>query len=148
MSDDQELHAPQPNPHHDRLPTLGHFSVSLSVADLARSRDFYERLGLQVTGGDGETYLMLRDPRGGATVGLFQGLFEGNILTFNPGIDVLGDLGEVVDDVRDLEARWLELGLEPTTRVDPEAGDGPAHVALVDPDGNAVLVDQFFPRPE
>ena len=138
--------AAQPNPHHDELPDLGHFSISLSVADLAASRDFYERLGLEVTGGDGDTYLMLRNPRGGATVGLFEGLFEGNILTFNPGLGPLGDVVPVADDVRDLQSTWQQLGLDLIEEADP-AVDGPAHVTMTDPDGNAVLVDQFFPRP-
>jgi catechol 2,3-dioxygenase-like lactoylglutathione lyase family enzyme len=136
----------EPNPHHEPLPDLGHFSVSLAVADLAASRDFYERLGMEVMGGDGSTYLMLRNPRGGATIGLFQGLFEGNVLTFNPGLDPAGEHTETFDDVRDLEARWRELGLEPVDGADPSS-DGPAHVTLKDPDGNAILVDQFWPRP-
>ena len=146
MSEDEPLHRPQPNPHHDPLPDLGHFSVSLAVADLAASRDFYERLGFEVTGGDGEGYLMLRNPRGGATIGLFHGMFEGNILTFNPGIDADGATTDAFDDVRDLQSRWQQLGLPLETTTDPE-GAGPGHVTLLDPDGNAVLVDQFFDRP-
>jgi catechol 2,3-dioxygenase-like lactoylglutathione lyase family enzyme len=147
MSDDEgTMFEPQPNPHHPELPDLGHFSISLAVADLAASRDFYERLGLEVTGGDGDTYLMLRNPRGGATIGLFEGLFEGNILTFNPGLDPAGAILGVFDDVRDLQARWQQLELPLTETADP-ADDGPAHVTMIDPDGNALLVDQFFPRP-
>lgn len=139
-------HEARPNPHHDPLPDLGHFSVSLSVADLAASRDFYERLGLEVTGGDGDGYVMMRNPRGGATIGLFQGMFDGTILTFNPGLDTLGEHEPAFDDVRDLQVRWLQLGLELAETADPD-GEGPAHVALTDPDGNAILVDQFWPRP-
>lgn len=140
------VHDPEPNPHHEVLPDLGHFSISLSVADLAASRDFYERLGFEATGGDGETFVMLRNPRGGATIGLFHGLFEGNVLTLNPGLDPLGEHRPAFDDVRDLQARWQQLGLALDETTDPDR-DGPAHVTLTDPDGNAILVDQFWPRP-
>lgn len=135
---------PQPNPHHDDVPQLGAFSISLGVGDLARSRDFYERLGFQVVGGDPDMgYLILRNGR--ATIGLFEGHFEGNVLTFNPGLD--DDAQQVDDftDVRDLQAAVEAAGLVPEDRA--AEGDEPAHFTLVDPDGNAVLVDQFFPRP-
>lgn len=135
---------PQPNPHHAELPPLGAFSISLGVADLARSRDFYERLGFQVVGGDDDMkYLILRNGR--STIGLFEGHFEGNVLTFNPGLDADAQMVEDFTDVRDLQAAVEAAGLEPKDRA--EEGDGPAHFTVVDPDGNAVLVDQFFPRP-
>ena len=123
---------------------LGAFSVSLAVKDLATSRAFYEKLGFTVTGGDGGKYLMMIN--GTTIVGLFQGLFERNILTFNPGL--AQDTSRVGDftDVRDIRASLVADGIEIATDTDPD-GTGPASIVLVDPDGNPVLVDQFFPRP-
>lgn len=123
---------------------LGAFSVSLAVRDLAASRSFYEKLGFAVTGGDGERYLMMIN--GTTILGLFQGLFEKNILTFNPGL--AQDTSQVADftDVRDIRASLVGAGIEITTDTDPD-GTGPASIVLVDPDGNPILIDQFFPRP-
>ncbi len=121
---------------------LGAFSVSLNVADLARSRAFYEALGFEVVGGEEPTYLMMKNGR--TTIGLFQGLFEGNILTFNPG---LTDRMERLDrhlDIREIQAALERAGLELTTSVAAEPAEGPASLTLLDPDGNAILVDQFF----
>lgn len=119
---------------------LGAFSVSLAVKDLARSRAFYEALGFEVIGGaDDHHFLILRN--GDATIGLFQGMFEGNVLTFNPGwtrggTDVEGGFTDVRALQETLEARGIEL-------IEHAApGTGPAHFTLVDPDGNAILVDQ------
>lgn len=129
---------------------LGTFSVSLTVADLDRSRDFYERLGFRVTGGSTEDrYLILVN--GPAIVGLFQGLFERNILTFNPGVVLPVDGAgaqprKQFTDVREIQARLEEAGLELTETTDPD-GTGPAHITLVDPDGNPILIDQFSDRP-
>jgi catechol 2,3-dioxygenase-like lactoylglutathione lyase family enzyme len=120
---------------------LGTFSVSLSDEDLGRSRTFYEALGFEAVGGDPEHgYVMLRN--GDAVIGLFQGMFEGNILTFNPGWS--GPHEEVdgaFPDVREIAARLEEAGVALTARELPDEG-GPGHVALVDPDGNAILIDQ------
>lgn len=123
---------------------LGAFSVSLTVRDLAASRAFYERLGFTETGGDGERYVMMIN--GTTIIGLFQGLFERNILTFNPGL--AQDTSEVDDftDVRDIRASLVADGIEMATDTDPD-GTGPASIVFMDPDGNPVLVDQFFPRP-
>lgn len=123
---------------------LGAFSISLAVQDLAASRSFYEKLGFTVTGGDGEEYLMMAN--GTTIVGLFQGLFDRNILTFNPGL--AQDMSRVTDftDVRDIRASLLADGVEMVTDTDPEA-TGPASVVITDPDGNPILIDQFFPRP-
>ena len=123
---------------------LGAFSVSLNVADLDVSRKFYEALGFVVTGGGPEhNYLILKN--GESTIGLFYGMFEGNILTFNPGLTNRMERIEEYLDVRQIEQRLQEAGVEVTAGVAAEAGDsGPAHVSLVDPDGNAVLIDQFF----
>lgn len=123
---------------------LGAFSVSLNVADLDTSRRFYEALGFVVSGGDPEhNYLILKN--GESTIGLFHGMFEGNILTFNPGLTNRMERLEEYLDVREIERRLEEAGVELVSTVDPDAGDrGPAHITLTDPDGNAVLIDQFF----
>ena len=119
---------------------LGAFSVSLSVKDLEKSRAFYAELGFETMAGNAEHgYLILKN--GAHLIGLFQGMFEGNILTFNPGWDQ--DAGELEEftDVRDLQAKLKSAGIALTTEADPE-GEGPVSFTLVDPDGNAILVDQ------
>ena len=123
---------------------LGAFSVSLAVANLAASREFYEKLGFERTGGDGEHYLILVN--GLTVIGLFEKMFEKNILTFNPGLGQdTGRLGDFTD-IRDLRDRLADAGLEFVADLDPE-GTGPASITFLDPDGNPVLIDQFFPRP-
>lgn len=119
---------------------LGAFSVSLSVSDLARSRSFYEGLGFEVFGGDAEQgwLILVNAP---AVIGLFQGMFEGNILTFNPGWNGPGEEAETFEDVREIARRLEAAGFALTDRNLPDAG-GPGHVTLVDPDGNAILIDQ------
>lgn len=135
-------------PHADRtLPgtlELGAFSVSLNVADLAVSRRFYEALGFVVTGGDPDQgYLILRN--GEAMLGLFHGMFEGNILTFNPGLTGRMERVREFTDVRAIEQALRTAGIEIAEGVAADAGDhGPAHLTLTDPDGNAILIDQFF----
>jgi catechol 2,3-dioxygenase-like lactoylglutathione lyase family enzyme len=123
---------------------LGAFSVSLNVADLDVSRVFYEALGFAVSGGDAEHgYLIMKN--GESTIGLFHGVFEGNILTFNPGLTNRMERIERYLDVREIGQRLVDAGLSLQTGIDPEAGpSGPAHVTLSDPDGNAILIDQFF----
>ncbi|MBA2665803.1 MAG: VOC family protein [Trueperaceae bacterium] len=119
---------------------LGAFSISLAVKDIAISKAFYEKLGFTVFGGDEEQrWLIMKN--GTALVGLFQGMFTGNMLTFNPGWD--SDATELPDfmDVREVQARLKEQGVELEQEVDPTT-TGPAHAALVDPDGNAILIDQ------
>jgi len=123
---------------------LGAFSISLAVKDLDASRAFYEKLGFAVTGGDGRKYLMMIN--GTTIIGLFQGLFDKNILTFNPGLAQDTSRVEDFTDVRDIRASLVADGLEMSTDTDPN-GTGPASIVLVDPDGNPILVDQFFPRP-
>ncbi|MCB0914726.1 MAG: VOC family protein [Actinobacteria bacterium] len=119
---------------------LGAFSVSLAVQDLEVSRRFYESLGFEVFGGGAElNYLMLRN--GDAVLGLFQGMFEGNILTFNPGWDSHGQELPEYTDVRDLQRSCKERGLTLLAEAD-EDSSGPASFVLVDPDGNTILVDQ------
>lgn len=119
---------------------LGAFSISLSVSDLTRSRAFYENLGFEVTGGDESSWLILRN--GPAIIGLFQGLFDGNILTFNPGLDQDTTPAEDFTDVREIQRTLRAAGIEPIETVDEE-GSGAGHLTLVDPDGNAILIDQF-----
>jgi catechol 2,3-dioxygenase-like lactoylglutathione lyase family enzyme len=120
--------------------TLGAFSVSLAVKDLQASREFYEKLGFQPAGGDAaQNWLILRN--GTATIGLFQGMFERNILTFNPGWDFQAQPLEEFIDVREHQRQLKTSGLELTTEAD-ENTTGPASVMLVDPDGNPILIDQ------
>jgi lactoylglutathione lyase len=120
--------------------TLGAFSVSLAVKDLQASRAFYEKLDFKVVGGDpAQNWLILRN--GTATIGLFQGLFERNILTFNPGWDDKAQAIEGFTDVREHQRRLKSRGLELTNEAD-ESSTGPASFVVVDPDGNPVLIDQ------
>lgn len=122
---------------------LGAFSVSLSVADLAASTAFYEKLGFVVTGGSADDgWLILKN--GETTIGLFHGMFEGNILTFNPGLTNRMERIEQYVDVRHIQATLEGAGVELAERVPDDADAGPASIALVDPDGNTILVDQFF----
>jgi catechol 2,3-dioxygenase-like lactoylglutathione lyase family enzyme len=119
---------------------LGAFSISLSVKNLAASQAFYAKLGFEQAGGNAEqNWLILRN--GDTVIGLFQGMFEGNLLTFNPGWDQQAkDLPEFTD-VRELQASLGEQGITPVQAADP-ATEGPASMILVDPDGNQILVDQ------
>ncbi|MEO1061229.1 MAG: VOC family protein [Actinomycetota bacterium] len=124
---------------------VGAFSISLTVADLAASQAFYEHLGFVVTGGDPEqNWLILKN--GDTTIGLFHGMFEHNVLTFNPGLTSRMERVESFTDVRDIQARLEAAGVEVLQRADPD-DEGPASFLVLDPDDNPVLVDQFFPRP-
>jgi len=124
---------------------LNCFSVSLAVKDLATSRAFYEKLGFETMGGDADNgWLILK--QGTTKIGLFQGMFEGNLLTFNPGWADDGAHLEQYDDVRDIQATLQAAGIEPVVTTDPE-GTGPANIVLVDPDGNQILIDQHVGRP-
>jgi len=120
--------------------TVGAFSISLSVKDLAASQTFYEAMGFQVFGGDaGQGYLIMKN--GNALIGLFQGMFEGNLLTFNPGWDENANLLPAFDDVRQIQQRLRSQYIPLTSEVD-EDGSGPGCFTLVDPDGNSILFDQ------
>ncbi|MFN2446006.1 MAG: VOC family protein [Vicinamibacterales bacterium] len=120
--------------------TLGAFSVSLAVTNLQASRAFYEKLDFEVVGGDpAQNWLILRN--GAATIGLFQGMFERNVLTFNPGWDDKAQAVEKFIDVREHQRRLKSKGLELTNEAD-ESSTGPASFVLLDPDGNPVLIDQ------
>ena len=121
---------------------LGAFSISLTVKDLAVSRAFYEKLGFEVTGGAEEhNYLILVN--GGSVIGLFQGMFDKNILTFNPGIDANMQQLDDFTDVREIQRELKAAGIELTEEADEETS-GAGHITLVDPDGNPILIDQFF----
>lgn len=125
---------------------LGAFSISLTVTDLEASRAFYEKLGFEVAGGDaGSDYLILRN--GETILGLFQGMFDKNILTFNPGLDNRMQRHYGFTDVREIQAALVARGLEPVRKA--AGGDsGPTSIVLEDPDGNPILIDQFFDSTE
>ena len=110
------------------------------MADLAASRDFYERLGFtEFPGASTDGMVILRN--GPATIGLFHGMFEGNLLTFNPGWSTDGELLDEFVDVRDIQRRLRTSGIIPTLEAD-ESGTGPAALTVTDPDGNVILIDQ------
>jgi catechol 2,3-dioxygenase-like lactoylglutathione lyase family enzyme len=119
---------------------LGAFSISLAVKDLTASRAFYAHIGFEEAGGDPDNgWLILRN--GTTTIGLFQGMFEGNLLTFNPGWDGDAQPLDEFEDVRAIQAKLRDAGIALTQDTDPD-GTGPAHISLTDPDGNAILIDQ------
>jgi len=119
---------------------LGAFSVSLAVKDIQASKAFYERLGFEAFGGNpSQNWVILKN--GDHVIGLFQGMFERNILTFNPGWDQNAKKLKSFTDVRDLQRRLDAQGVKFATRAD-ENTKGPASFVIVDPDGNPVLVDQ------
>jgi catechol 2,3-dioxygenase-like lactoylglutathione lyase family enzyme len=124
---------------------LGNFSVSLAVKDISASRAFYEKLGFRVVMGDqAQNWLILQNDT--STIGLFQGMFSRNIMTFNPGWDRNGATLPDFDDVRDIQRALKSAGLTLATEAD-EATSGPASLTIVDPDGNQILVDQHVPSP-
>jgi len=120
---------------------LGAFSVSLAVKDIHASKAFYEKLGFKKLGGDIEqNYLIMKN--GDSLIGLFQGMFENNILTFNPGWDSNGENIKEFDDVRRIQEDLESKGIEFIQKTDESKGEGPAHIVLKDPDGNDILIDQ------
>lgn len=124
---------------------LGAFSLSLAVSDLAASEAFYNAIGFETAGGDaGQGWLILRN--GAQLIGLFQGMFERNMLTFNPGWGQGAETLEGFEDIRALHARLTAAGLEAAAETGLE-GDGPASFILTDPDGNPVLIDQHVAKP-
>ncbi|MEQ8858917.1 MAG: hypothetical protein RIC56_09735 [Pseudomonadales bacterium] len=119
---------------------LGTFSISLTVKDLSRSRAFYEKLGFEVFHGEpGQNWLIMRN--GACTVGLFEGMFERNILTFNPGWDDQARPLSKFTDVREIQQRLQAAGVALESAADP-GSSGPASCLVIDPDGNPVLIDQ------
>lgn len=118
---------------------LGAFSISLAVKDLAASRAFYAKLGFEVTGGDAaQDWLILKN--GDCVIGLFQGMFEKNILTFNPGWTSKAEPTEEFTDVRELQKQLKAKDVAFDSEAD-EASSGPASFLIFDPDGNPILVD-------
>jgi catechol 2,3-dioxygenase-like lactoylglutathione lyase family enzyme len=119
---------------------LGAFSVSLAVKDLLKSKAFYEKLGFSVFGGDEEkNYLIMKNDD--SLIGLFQGMFEQNILTFNPGWNQSAQNLPDFDDVREIQKSLLADGVQLDRDTDPD-GTGPASIVFMDPDGNVILIDQ------
>ncbi len=119
---------------------LGAFSISLAVKDIAASKVFYEKLGFHVFGGDiTQNWLILKN--GDTVIGLFQGMFEKNILTFNPGWDSNANLLDTFTDVRELQRQLKAQGIAFESMAD-EGTTGPASFVVMDPDGNPILIDQ------
>ena len=119
---------------------LGAFSVSLSVRDLEASRGFYAKLGFEPVGGNAdENWLILRN--GDHVIGLFQGMFDKNILTFNPGWDQHGNVTDTFTDVRRLQSELRARGMAFASEADEDT-EGPASFTVIDPDGNPILIDQ------
>lgn len=119
---------------------LGSFSVSLSVKDLGASRDFYSKLGFEPLAGNADdNWLILQN--GNHVIGLFHGMFEKNMLTFNPGWDQQGKETDAFTDVRDIQKELKSNGITLANEAD-ETTEGPASIMVIDPDGNPVLIDQ------
>ena len=119
---------------------LGAFSISLTVKDLGASSEFYEKLGFEVFGGDAsQNWLIMKN--GDHVIGLFHGMFDRNMLTFNPGWDSNAQPEKDFTDVRELQRRLKAQGVELASEAD-ESTTGPASLIVVDPDGNPILVDQ------
>lgn len=119
---------------------FGAFSISLNVKDIHASKAFYEKLGFEAFGGDiDQNYLIMKN--GDYLIGLFQGMFPKNILTFNPGWDTDARTIDGFTDIREIQRRLKERGIEFTQEAD-EGGSGPASFVIVDPDDNPILVDQ------
>lgn len=124
---------------------LGNFSISLAVKDIAASRAFYEKLGFRVFGGDQtQNWLILQNET--STIGLFQGMFDRNTLTFNPGWDRSASTLADFDDVREIQRRLNAKGLALAAQAD-ESTSGPASLMVIDPDGNPILIDQHVASP-
>ncbi len=120
---------------------LGAFSISLTVKDMAASRSFYEKLGFQMMGGDGETWTITMN-ESKVVIGLFHGMFDSNLLTFNPGWGAGGEPLETFSDIREMSAQLQAGGIETVNDVTGDSESGPAIFSVVDPDGNIILVDQ------
>ncbi|MBK9335255.1 MAG: VOC family protein [Lewinellaceae bacterium] len=119
---------------------VGAFSISLSVKDIRASKQFYENLGFTVFAGDiSKNYLIMKN--GNALIGLFQGMFPNNMLTFNPGWDENAHKLEAFEDVRDIQRALKNSGIKLENEAD-ESTSGPASFVVMDPDGNTILFDQ------
>lgn len=119
---------------------LGAFSISLSVKDIKASKAFYEKLGFKEFGGDiGQKWLIMKNED--HLIGLFEGMFEGNLLTFNPGWNQNAEELSEFEDIRELQEKLKESGLTIEPEIDSNS-EGPASFTLTDPDGNQILIDQ------
>ncbi len=119
---------------------LGAFSISLSVKDINVSKEFYENLGFKVFAGEiAKNYLIMKNES--SLIGLFQGMFENNILTFNPGWDTEANKLKNFDDVREIQRKLKEKGTKLESEAD-ESTSGPGSFMIIDPDGNSILIDQ------
>ncbi|WP_439150904.1 VOC family protein [Winogradskyella sp.] len=122
---------------------LGAFSISLAVKDIKASKTFYENLGFSVFGGDIEkNYLIMKNES--TLIGLFQGMFENNILTFNPGWDQDAKPIENYKDVREIQEHLKSKEVTFASEIDSDTNSGPASFVILDPDGNAILIDQHI----
>jgi len=134
--------APAADPSLPGTMELGAFSLSLSVADLDASVDFYRRLGFVVTGGDADAgWIIMKN--GESTLGLFHGMYERNMLTFNPGLTPRMERLDRFTDVRDLQRSLEAAGIAVESSIEP-GSTGPGSITVIDPDGNPILIDQFF----
>jgi len=138
------IHKPIQNnsikPKKENYINLGAFSISLNVKELNTSKEFYEKLGFYTFAGSIEqNYLIMKNKN--ALIGLFQGMFQGNILTFNPGWDENAEEIEKFDDIRQIQRQLKNKGLVLTSEAD-EKTEGPGSLTLTDPDGNVILLDQ------
>ncbi|MGB5228943.1 MAG: VOC family protein [Eudoraea sp.] len=119
---------------------LGAFSISLNVKDINVSKEFYENMGFKVFAGEIEkNYLIMKNEN--SLIGLFQGMFENNILTFNPGWDTDANKLNDFDDVREIQSELKEKGIKLESKAD-ESTSGPGNFVIIDPDGNTILIDQ------
>jgi len=125
---------------------LGAFSLSLAVQDIQKSITFYEALGFELAGGDVENgWCIMRSDS--TTIGLFQGMFEHNMITFNPGWAQDATPLDAFEDVRAIQARLTEIGADFVDQADPDS-EGVAHFIVHDPDNNVIMFDQHVPKPE
>lgn len=119
---------------------LGAFSISLNVKDLKTSKEFYENLGFNILGGNmDQNYLIMKNEN--ALIGLFQGMFEDNILTFNPGWDENANNTDEFDDIRKIQEQLKKENIALLSEID-KGTEGPANMTLTDPDGNIIMIDQ------
>jgi len=119
---------------------IGAFSISLAVEDMTVSREFYGKLGFEMVAGDGEKWTIISN--GSYVIGLFHGMFKGNILTFNPGWAGIGHPADEFADIRELRDEFVASGLVLENDTTGDTPKGPASFSLIDPDGNAILIDQ------
>ncbi len=124
---------------------LGTFSLSLAVKNITTSLAFYQALGFRQIGGEiDQNWVIVQN--GDTVIGLFQGMFERNMMTFNPGWTAPGVSAEDFDDIRQIQGMLQEAGITPTRPAAPD-GKGPDHLLITDPDGNTIMLDQHVPKP-